>query len=52
MEEHCAHVSWEDDDDEADNPSVLSFFGSKQKAEKQRHKFFQTAKLMPTTDAL
>ena len=52
MEEHCAPVSWEDDEDEGDTPSVLSFFGNKQKAEKKRHKFFQSAKLMPTTDAL
>eukprot|EP00038_Savillea_parva_P013152 m.209238 g.209238 ORF g.209238 m.209238 type:complete len:335 (+) comp24500_c0_seq1:35-1039(+) len=52
MEEHCAVVTWEDDEDESDTPSVLSFFGSKQKAAKLRHKFFQSAKLMSTTDAL
>lgn len=52
LEEHSAIVEWEDDEDEADNPSILSFFGAKEKAAKGRHKFFQTAKLMPTVGVL
>eukprot|EP00041_Stephanoeca_diplocostata_P022570 m.540244 g.540244 ORF g.540244 m.540244 type:complete len:352 (-) comp22096_c0_seq3:1371-2426(-) len=49
MEEKCAHVTWESDEEE-DTPSVMSFFSAKAKKSKARHRLFQSARLSVVND--
>lgn len=52
LDESCAKVSWEDDEDDSETPSVMTFFSKKSEGvdKKRRHRFFQNASLKVVTD--